>query len=92
MQDGNDGQFIQIEDANGADLHFGGEMAWPNTAARARLMPSSERWIDAHSLRLSQSWVAALALPALLGGGFGCPPRTAANGFAYQGQPGWRGA
>ena len=39
MQNANGQQFIQIEDANGADLHFDGSMAWPNTGGTGPSYP-----------------------------------------------------
>ncbi len=39
MQAPNGVQYIQIEDANGADLHFGGSMAWPNTGGAGPVYP-----------------------------------------------------
>jgi hypothetical protein len=39
MQAANGAQYIQVEDANGADLHFGGSMAWPNTGGQGPVYP-----------------------------------------------------
>jgi len=39
MQDPNGQQFIQIEDANGADPHFDGSMSWPNTGGTGPSYP-----------------------------------------------------
>ncbi|HYC25383.1 MAG TPA: hypothetical protein VEC58_05015 [Roseiarcus sp.] len=39
MQDAGGQQYIQIEDANGADLHFDGSMTWPNTGGAGPSYP-----------------------------------------------------
>ncbi|HLW92043.1 MAG TPA: hypothetical protein VKS78_12185 [Roseiarcus sp.] len=39
LMEANGVQYIEVEDANGADLHFGGSMAWPNTGGAGPVYP-----------------------------------------------------
>ncbi len=39
LMEANGQQYIQVEDANGNDMHFGGSMAWPNTGGAGPVYP-----------------------------------------------------